>query len=47
MELSGPTRQELGEAIARFHAALEALDEREIVPVREELLAMTTMLKRR
>jgi molecular chaperone HscC len=47
VELSGPARQELGRVIALFRAALEGQDEREIAPLREQLLARIAAYKRR
>jgi molecular chaperone HscC len=47
VELSGPTRDELGSAIAFFRAALESQDDKEIAPRRERLLQIISALKRR
>ncbi len=47
VELSGPAREQLGELIAVFRAALETQDEKEIGPLRERLVSLTSSLKRR
>jgi molecular chaperone HscC len=47
VELSGPAREELGQAIALFRAALETQDDKEIAPRRERLIAMVAAFKRR
>jgi molecular chaperone HscC len=47
VELSGPPRETLGQAIAALRAALESQDDKEIAPHRERLIALTAALKRR
>ncbi len=47
VELSGPAREELGQMIASFRAALETQDDKEIGPRRERLLGLCAALRRR
>jgi molecular chaperone HscC len=47
VELYGPAREELGQAIAALRAALETQDEKEISPRRERLLSLIAAFKRR